>query len=568
MMLDASAAGKRALLFLRQKGAAAYDRLRALTPARQRAARVAMANRRMATPLLDALSRQSPAQDATEQSYRRVLVDGMWDNPNFFLRYAMLRSALNLAKSEETGLFGRYRQREVAASFDMLGVARRLNFYDAVKPSQHRAEAHTLLRHVGTAEDLTRLDLPYDYPALLFYDGLLTRQRRGAADPKHPLLVDHLAEQLACLHAADALMRNAKFDLVALSHVLNFDFSSLAWAALRHGARIVVLYGDFGTARFIKVRQASDFFDYTNRPDAAEMDAAPPAFRARARERGGDYLDRRYRGASGDIGAEFAYRRAAGRIDRRSVCERFGFDTRRPLIAVYASNWFDFPHSCAMTNFLDFQDWIEATARVAAEVKSVNWLFKPHPCDDWYPSAKGPTLADIVRKVGASNVGLTDKSWNAFDLMQAIDGGITYHGTIGLELTAFGKPVLVADRGFYGDAGFVLHPGSRQAYLDALRRPWWREVDLAAASARAKEFAGWYFCPPDWHGSYVLPDDFEQDRIYETLPAFLATHRDAIRREIALIRDWFNAPSRFFHTYKVAREAAEWPRRAAIAGAN
>jgi len=553
---------RRALLLARRDAVLVHGKLAAWSPQRRRAARAAMADRLRTTSVLDALSRETfGTAPQTAPRYRRVLVDGMWDNPNYFLRYAMVRSALGLSAAQETGLIGRYRKAEVSASFDQMGIRERLSFYDAVKPSRHLAEARRMLARVTTADDLTRLPLPYEYPSMLFYDGLLTRQRRGAADPAHPLLADHLAEQLACLHAAERMMQDNRFDLVVLSHVLNFDFSSIAWAALRRGCRVIVLYGDFGTARFIKIESERDFFDYTNRPSGPEMDAVPGNFRARLRERGKDYLDRRYRGASGDLGAEFAYRRNDARIDRDAICRQLGFDPGKPLVTVYASNWFDFPHSCAMQHFRDFQDWIEETARVAAEVKDVNWLFKPHPCDDWYPSARGPTLARIVADIGAPNVRLTEKKWNALDLMQAIDGGITYHGTVGIELSGLGKPVLVADRGFYGDCGFVLTAASRQDYLEKLRQPWWRGRDLKAAAERAREFVGWYFCSPDWQGGFVLSDDSEQDRIYATLPQFLADHRAEIEREIGYIRDWEQAPSRLFHTYKIARESADWDQR-------
>jgi hypothetical protein len=558
---------RRAGLLLRGSAGAVYDRVSGLAPACRQAAQTAAHARQTAVPYLNRLSRSATA-GASHTTFGRVLVDGMWDNPNYYFRYALLRAALGLAGTQEIGLFGRYRRREVAASFDLLGIGKRLSFYDLVHPSRYLAEARELLADVRSADDLTQLALPYEFPALLFYDGLLTRQRRGSGDPNHPLLADHLAEQLACLHAADRLIAENRFDLVVLSHTLNFDFSSIAWSAFRHGCRVAVLYGDFGTARFIKIEDRADFFEYTNRPSGAEMDAVSTDFRARLRQRGGDYLDRRYRGVSGDIGATFAYVRANAHIDRTTICQRFGFDPARPLVTVYASNWFDFPHSCAMEHFRDFQDWIETTARVAAEVKDVNWLFKPHPCDDWYPSAKGPTLAKIIAAVNAPNVQLTDKHWNALDLMRAIDGGITYHGTVGIELAGLGKPVMVADRGFYGDCGFVLKAPSRQDYLDALRRDWWRELDTDAAAKRAKEFVGWYFCPPDWHGHYLLPDDSEQDRIYQTLPQFLADNRDAIIREITLIRDWHNSPSRLFHTYKIRREAAEWDLREASVAAS
>lgn len=491
-------------------------------------------------------------------AFARVLVDGMWDNPNYYFRYAELRSALGLAEAQETGLLGRYNSTKVERTFAMMGIGRTINLYDDVRPEQHRQEARRLLEKVQSAEDLAALPLPYGYPALLFYDGLLRRQRRGAADPQHPALVDHLAEQLACLHAADQLIERGSYDFVVLSHVLNFDFSSLAWAARRRGVPTVVLYGDYGSARFIKVGVEEDFFDYINRPTADEMDAAPEKFRTVLRARGDAYLKKRFQGESGDIGATYAYVRANGHVSRQDICKHFGWQESRPLITVYASNWFDFPHACQMKNYLDFQEWITETARIAVEVPGVNWLFKPHPCDDWYPSAQGETVADIVAAQGAENVQVVPRDWNALSLMRAIDGGITYHGTIGLELTALGKPVLVADTGFYGKAGFVVYPGSRANYEAALRRPWWEGFNAAAAAVRAKEFVGWYLGQPDWHGSYSLPDDSEQDRIYHGMPDFLEHEKGAIEQEIGLIQAWMNSSSRYFHTFKIMEEGRGW----------
>ena len=82
---------------------------------------------------------------------------------------------------------------------------------------------------------------------------------------------------------------------------------------------------------------------------------------------------------------------------------------------------------------------------------------------------------------------------------------------------------------------------------------------MASATARAKEFTGWYFCAPDWHRSYALADDSEQDRIYQTSPEFLELHRDAIRRDIALLKEWFEfAEPEIFTPTKITREASAW----------
>src|SRR5262245_1970313 len=69
--------------------------------------------------ILDSLARASHAQfDGT------VLVDGSFDNPNFWLRYALLRTALGLAHAREIGAIGPYRRSHVRSSFSRLGVSK------------------------------------------------------------------------------------------------------------------------------------------------------------------------------------------------------------------------------------------------------------------------------------------------------------------------------------------------------------------------------------------------------------------------------------------------------------
>jgi len=52
-----------------------------------------------------------------------VLVDGQWDNPNYWLRYALLRAGLGLPGSE-VGLLGRYHSVPVRQTFETLGIRR------------------------------------------------------------------------------------------------------------------------------------------------------------------------------------------------------------------------------------------------------------------------------------------------------------------------------------------------------------------------------------------------------------------------------------------------------------
>ena len=50
-------------------------------------------------------------------------------------------------------------------------------------------------------------------------------------------------------------------------------------------------------------------------------------------------------------------------------------------------------------------------------------------------------------------------------VIEKSDGLVTYHGTSAIEFAAMGKPVMVTDKGWYHDCGFVKFPKSKKEYL-------------------------------------------------------------------------------------------------------
>lgn len=508
--------------------------------------------RRQGLRFLDRLSRAGGGAS----KYSRVLVDGTWDNANYWYRYALVRNALGLSHATEIGLIGRWRRGQVGRAFRIFGIGRMNAALTYQVANEDLAEARRLLRNVATPEDVTKLRLPEDFPWQLFYDGVLKRQLRGNVDTQDEMLPYYLAELLASIRNAQRIFREGRFDLAVLSHCINFELGALAWQAVRENVPAIVLYGDFGLQRFIKINSAQDLFDYVNRPSRQQFEAMAQPFRQQLMDRGEAYLNRRFAGASGDMGAAFAYKANSKGVDKPAISAAFGWDSGKPLVAVYASNWFDFPHSCEMDNFIDYQEWISATLDEAEKTPQVNWLFKPHPCDNWYAAPNGPTVAELVNARNQPHIRVVPQDWNGLSLMHAIDGAITYLGSIGLELSSLGKPVLVADRGWYGDNGFAVFPGGRNDYLQALKSRWWEGHDGPQARKLALEFVGAYFCAPEWQGGLVLQDDSNQDAIFQTMPAFIERHQQAVKREIDTIRDWMEAPDRLYHTYKIVQEAA------------
>lgn len=483
-----------------------------------------------------------------------VLYDGMWENPNYWVRMSLVRAALCAPDCSELAVVGQWQRRQASRNLAALGIDRVIDFErQAQTQATHIGHAKELIAGTRTPADLFDWELPFGFPGMLVFDGILKRQRQPTIQLDDPQLVNIVGDAIASIEAADAIVEDAAIELAVLSHALDYKYGAFAWAAIRRNVPVLVLYGDFGTARFIRMDRPDDLFAYPGRPSPHEMDVmAEPAKRSLA-DAGAHYIAQRLAGATDDISAVYAFHKRTDIVDRQTILERYGWAPEKPILAIYGANWFDYPHVTGLTEYRDFLDWAQTTLEVAATRTDVNWLVKAHPVDDWYGIAEGTSLEDLARRLQKSHVQSCDRSWNGAQLLRSIDGIICCHSTAGLEAGALGKPVLVAHKGWYGEAGFTVTVTTKANYCDTLRRDWWRDWDSDHCIERANLFAGWYFAVPEWHGDYGYQDDSEQTPIYARIPAFLADLQDQTAREVDEIRDWFIAGHKFYHMFKMSR---------------
>jgi len=482
-----------------------------------------------------------------------TLVDGTWDNPNYWARYSLLRAALGL-RGTEVGLLGQSHAKAVQGTFKRLGARRMVRFTDFfANGPQMRAEARRRLAQTTDAREILQWDLD-GVPGHDLYDGLLKVQRHAQVRLDHPAVEDYLTDYLQHVHAVARLLDAVQPDLVVLSHTFSGRsiLGPLAWTAARRGIATAVLFGNYGTQRFAKVRRPQDVYDIADCPRGADLDDIPEAQADALAAIGRQYLEERLRGRATDIAAQYAFSGAEG-PSRDEICTRFGWNPQRPIVAVYASTWFDAPHSYGMTRFRDFAEWIQATAQVARAAGHVSWLFRGHPCDAVY---QGITLKEILPVAAEPHVRLCPPEWTGGAVQHACDAVVTLQGTAGVEYAASGKAALLADRSWYHDCGFAHLPASRDAYLQALTRNWWEAIDLAKAKRRAQVFAGWYFCRPSWHEGFLFQDDSRQGELYDVLPRVFEAYPHVLRREIDGLRSWYQSAAPHYHTFKMRATTA------------
>mgnify|MGYP003346610965 FL=1 len=149
--------------------------------------------------------------------FSRVLIDGQWDNANYWIRFAMLRRAMGLAAARQMGILGRYNRDRVQAAFTAFGIS---ETYDCGEYIANRdaflGAAQELLADNREPGEIHSWELPAGYPAALLYDGILKRQRRASVnllDPKLPLMV---AELLAAIDNTRRVLDAARPDLIEI----------------------------------------------------------------------------------------------------------------------------------------------------------------------------------------------------------------------------------------------------------------------------------------------------------------------------------------------------------------
>ena len=487
-----------------------------------------------------------------ECHYKKVLIDGMWDNANYWYRLRLAWVSLGLSKAYTVGLIGEHSKSRARNSLKAFGVKNIINIAEFMfDKKRYYQTAKKILENLSSSKELLNVTFHCNFPASIIYDSILKRQRKPTVDISDPNLINILAESIGYIYAAETILKNNDYDLIILSHMVDFRYATLAYLGAKYNKKVIVLYGDYGVNRFIKISHPADIFSFPGRPSSHDLKESSPQKEIALEKVGSEYLNKRFSGLTNDIGSKYAYQLRVNTVSRVDLCQSFGWDEDKKIIGVFNSNWFDYPHGSGLEEFSDFYDWINTTLDVAKNANSVNWLFKSHPCDEWYSVPESASLENILKKINLNHIKMVDKKINGLDLIKVIDYVVTCHGTIGLEGAALQKPILLPYAGWYGHAEFSRMSKNKEEYVKLLSEKWWDDIDLASASKKAKIFTGWTFGMPSWQAKYRLNDDSQQDKIYNNIIEFIKENISEITFEISLISSWAEHESKYFHIYKM-----------------
>jgi capsular polysaccharide biosynthesis protein len=182
--------------------------------------------------------------------------------------------------------------------------------------------------------------------------------------------------------------------------------------------------------------------------------------------------------------------------DRETLRRRIGLRPGKPVFCVFPHvNW-DACFDMSSMIYPTANDWTLQTIRHLIGNTRADWIIRIHPGELTDGSvlstgdiikAEFPALPDHVKVLWA------DSDINSYGLYQLIDGGVTIFGTVGVELAAMGKPVILAGQAHYGGKGFTIDAGSPTEYCEILDRVASIAPLSADQTALARRYAYWYF---------------------------------------------------------------------------
>lgn len=481
-----------------------------------------------------------------------VLIDGLWENPNYWIRLNLILRALNLYSVKKFGLLGEYSRNSIKQSFNSFKIN---NLIDITKinidENSVNLMANRLITNSVSSSDILKWRLPYNFPPELLYDSLLSKLKTPSINLKDPRLIKFTIKLLTEIEVAFKIFEKFKFSLFLCSHSMGSTYGSLVWAAIKNNVKVICLYGDYGTLRFIKYDNLFQLRKHILQvPSQKQFNNISPKKQSEYIKKGAKYINDRLNKKTSDIGAKLAIHKKRDEIGRNTILEYFkSYDKK--IITVYTHHWSDFPHSLGLKNFTDFKEWFDITLNEAVKNKKFLWLFKGHPISEKYHYSSTKLIQKYLsKKENIDHIKIVPETWDWKTILDSTDYVITCVGSIGFEASAMNKFVLLSDPGWYGILGFGKLSISKRDYIKNLQSNWWESINLNTSKSNASKFIGIHYCNPEWLTEYYFMDDNEQNKIYNNLKSFLNKNSQNFQKEISCLQSWLTSKEQNYHIYK------------------
>lgn len=206
-------------------------------------------------------------------------------------------------------------------------------------------------------------------------------------------------------------------------------------------------------------------------------------------------ISKRFKGKSSsqDLrGALIAYKPKI-RFDKKFICKKNNWDFKKPIAAIFASDFYDGTFGVSWKAYRDNYTWFIETIKYIKNFKNVNWIIKKHPVENQKKDHKKIFEEILNISKTNNNIALFDDNLNSGSLINVVDVLITQSGSAGLEYPCFGIPSIVTSESYYGGFDFTNEANNKRKYLNFLKKVNANKIkDLKVNTRRALNY--FYLC--------------------------------------------------------------------------
>ena len=294
----------------------------------------------------------------------------------------------------------------------------------------------------------------------LIYDGIMKRGNFLTIERLNLSVFIGIFRSFYYYYQYKIFFENNKFDIYVACHSAYPEYGLLCRVALQKGLTVIettnihlVVYKDISDHNLPTYHQGISR-EITHRVKEHSDNAE------QLRKLAKDKLENRLNGKLDQIDANAAY---TGKIySRTELLEKLNVTSSNKIGWIMAHIFVDSPHLSDRMVHDDYYVWLKATIESCSRSPEITWVVKPHPASTIYN--ENGLVDALVNDAKVQNIYLCPEDFNTKSLINCADIIVTSHGTVGLEYSCLGIPVIVAGTPFWSEFGFCYKPESQAQY--------------------------------------------------------------------------------------------------------
>lgn len=380
----------------------------------------------------------------------------------------------------------------------------KLNFFEKLK-----VFVASLLQFLKVLINRNVLSVKYDGVKYgdIVYDGYLA-DKKVASIKKIDLKIYGLIRKCIKRHfLVIKTLKQNNISAVLVSHRIGIIAGVMLRAALRQGCEIYSLAG-MHRGTLVRTTELKDMIKYEYSPtkeDVEKITSLPDEQFNKLYEKIKDF----HINGNCSMDAKFAFSdEKKFYTNREDFAKDHNLDPNKKNIFIMLHAFTDYPHShFKWMIFKDYGDWFLKTLNFAKKDKNVNWIFKQHPADKFYPT-NDINFQELFKRVPDNIVFLdVDNKLDTRSLVNVADAIITCLGSAGFEIPAMSDvAAITASDNHYQGLGFSINPKTKKEYFGVLKdlKNIKRLTVEQQKIAKAVYMFIYYFCTVDFNSMPYL----------------------------------------------------------------